>query len=66
MTEIRIKSPQAKRVLAQYLAEHDPEHYDFLVQCAGAFGKDSEIVLPDDPQLRERLEAMKNEKYRES
>lgn len=53
---IRIKSPEAKRVVAEYLKNRDPGMLEFLAAMRDAFGAAEEIEISEYEGLREMLE----------
>ena len=54
---IHITSDNGKKVLAQHLGETCPTHLRLLKKAGAVFGKVT-IILPEDAELREKLENM--------
>lgn len=52
---IPIKSKGAKRILAGHLKETCPEHLNFLMEAGEIYGEVT-IILPEDRELRDKLE----------
>jgi hypothetical protein len=56
-----IKSREAKMVLAKYLEETNKMHLEFLRTVAREFGAIDEIHIPEDAELRRRLEEARDD-----
>jgi len=53
---IAIHSRDAKATLSDHLSDTCPAHLDFLRAAGAVFGRDTTIILPEDPSLRKKLE----------
>jgi hypothetical protein len=56
-----IKSQAAKMVLARYLEERNEGHLEFLRTVARELGPIDEIHIPEDAELRRRLEEARDD-----
>ena len=53
---IAIHSRDAKATLSDHLSDTCPAHLDFLRAAGAVFGRDTTIILPEDPSPRQKLE----------
>jgi len=52
---MKIASTKAKKVLAEYLKEHDPDTLDFIVEASKVFGPLPWVEYDNHPELLRRL-----------